>query len=164
MAKAVFFDRDETLNPDTGYLNNPNHFYLYPWVIEPLARLKKAGFMLILVSNQSGIGRGHITWDQLTAIHEKLNRLLQEQAQIQLDDITVCPHSPDEECECRKPKPKLILEAAVKHNIDLNESFIIGDRESDYQAGKNAGLKESFLIKPGDEKTFLAAVDKILKS
>ena len=164
MAKAVFLDRDETLNPDPGYINEPDLFSLYPWVAPALARLKQNGFKLVLVSNQSGIGRGMITWEQLQRIHEKLALLLKEQAQISIDLIEICPHHPEDECDCRKPKPKLILDAIQKLKLDPARSYMIGDRPSDYEAGVNAKLKKSFLIQPGDETSFTAAVAEILKS
>jgi D-glycero-D-manno-heptose 1,7-bisphosphate phosphatase len=162
MAKAVFLDRDETLNPDSGYISDPDLFALYRWVPTELLLLKQADFMLILVSNQSGIGRGKVTHDQLIAIHQKLNRLLYEEAGIGIDDFSICPHTPDDECDCRKPKPKLLLDAAERNDIDLSASFMIGDRESDYEAGIAAGVRQSFLIVPGDEESFKRAVATIL--
>jgi len=162
MAKAVFLDRDETLNPDPGYIRDPAQFSLYPWVSGELAKLKQAGFLLVVVSNQSGIGRGLITWDELNAVHLKLDRLLSEQAGVSIDAYQICPHHPDEACSCRKPKPKLILDAADLLQIDLSKSFLIGDRESDFKAGQNAGLQKSFLIRPGDEKSFREAIQEIL--
>ncbi len=164
MAKAVFLDRDETLNPDPGYINDPALFELFPWVAAELARLKKAGFLLIVVSNQSGLARGLIQWKNLIAIHEKLNAILQQQGNVTIDDFAICSHIPDDLCECRKPKPKLILDAATRHQIDLSQSFMIGDRKSDFEAGKAAHLKKSFLINPGDEPSFKAAIKEILET
>jgi D-glycero-D-manno-heptose 1,7-bisphosphate phosphatase len=162
MAKAVFLDRDETLNPDSGYINDPNLFHLYPWVTAELKRLKDAGFLLVIVSNQSGINRGLITRNQLTLIHAKLDTLLFQDAGIHIDHYAICPHTPDENCECRKPKPYLILDAAAAMNIDLSKSFMVGDRSTDYEAGINANVKKSFLIHPGDEVSFKSAVQEIL--
>jgi heptosyltransferase-2 len=164
MAKAVFLDRDETLNPDPGYISDPDLFSLFPWVAAELAKLKQHGFELVVVSNQSGIGRGLITWEQLNDIHQKLNRLLTETAGISIDHYEICPHHPEKSCSCRKPKPKLITDAAAYLNVNLSESFMIGDRKSDYEAGIAAGLKKSFLIQPGDEKSFKAAIAEILQS
>lgn len=162
MAKAVFLDRDETLNPDSGYISDPDHFTLYPWVAGELLKLKNQGFKLVVVSNQSGIGRGLITWDQLNEIHLKLDRLLVEQAQIKIDYYAICPHHPDDACLCRKPKPKLLLDAANDLKLDLSQSYLIGDRKSDVDAGISAGVKKSFLIRPSDERTFKAAIAEIL--
>ena len=164
MAKAVFLDRDETLNPDPGYISDPSDFTLFPWVPELLKKLKDAGFLLIVVSNQSGVGRGLITPESLAAIHGKLNRLLSEAVGILIDDFSICPHRPDESCSCRKPKPELILRAAQKHHIQIHTSFLIGDRKSDFEAGIAAGVRESFLIQPGDEASFKMAVERILKT
>jgi D-glycero-D-manno-heptose 1,7-bisphosphate phosphatase len=164
MAKAVFLDRDETLNPDSGYINHPDLLTLFPWVAAELALLKQSGFSLVVVSNQSGIGRGLITWDQLSEVHAKLDRLLFEAVGIHIDHFEICPHHPDVNCTCRKPKPKLILDAASFLKVDLERSFMIGDRKSDYEAGVAAGLKKSFLIHPGDERSFKMAIAEILKS
>jgi D,D-heptose 1,7-bisphosphate phosphatase len=164
MAKAVFLDRDETLNPDSGYISDPDKFELYPWVGTELARLKAAGFLLILVSNQSGVERGLITLSQLEQIHQKLNFLLKSQFGVTLDYFAICTHRPDQDCECRKPKPKLILDAASRFKINLTKSFMIGDRPSDYEAGVRAGVKKSFQIAPGDRTQFTQAIEEILKS
>jgi D,D-heptose 1,7-bisphosphate phosphatase len=162
MAKAVFLDRDETLNPDPGYINDPNLFHLYPWVTPELRRLKEAGFLLIIVSNQSGINRGLITRNQLTLIHAKLDTLLFQEAGIHIDHYAICPHTPDEDCVCRKPKPYLILDAAQAFDVDLSKSFMVGDRTTDYEAGVSANVKKSFLIRGGDELSFKSAVHEIL--
>lgn len=164
MAKAVFLDRDHTLNPDSGYISDPNKFDLYPWVPEELAKLKAEGYLLIVVSNQSGIARGLITWEQLNIIHRKMDEILSRLANIKIDSYQVCPHHPDEGCTCRKPQTKLFLAAALAHHIDLGDSFMIGDRESDMKAGKNAGVKKTLLVKPDDEESFRAAITEILNS
>lgn len=164
MAKAVFLDRDHTLNPDSGYISDPQKFDLYPWVPEELARLKAAGFLLIVVSNQSGIARGLITWEQLNQIHKKMNEILARLVNIKIDSYQVCPHHPDEKCSCRKPKPKLFQAAAKTFKIDLAQSYMIGDRQTDMEAGKNAGLKKTLLVKPDDEASFRAAVAEVLSS
>jgi histidinol-phosphate phosphatase family protein len=164
MAKAVFLDRDETLNPDPGYINDPGLFMLYPWVAAELRSLKDAGFLLVIISNQSGVGRGLIAVHALEAIHEKLNGLLEDQAGIRIDHFAICTHRPEEDCDCRKPKPKLILDSARHFGIDLAESYMIGDRESDRLAGLNAGVKRSFKIDPGDESSFKLAIQEILRT
>lgn len=162
MAKAVFLDRDHTLNPDSGYISDQNKFDLYPWVPEELAKLKAKGFLLVVVSNQSGIARGLITWEQLNLIHRKLNEILTRKVNIKVDSFQVCPHHPDEACSCRKPNAKLLFDAAQTYEIDLSESYMIGDRESDMLAGKNAGVKKALLVKPDDETSFRSAVAEIL--
>ncbi len=164
MAKAVFFDRDHTLNPDSGYISDPNKFDLYPWVPEELAKLKAAGYLLIVVSNQSGIARGLITWEQLNQIHKKLSEKLFRMVKIKIDSFQVCPHHPDEGCDCRKPQAKLIQSAAKTFKIDLASSYMVGDRQTDMEAGKNAGVKKSLLVKPDDEVSFRAAIAEILSA
>lgn len=161
--KAVFFDRDETLNPDHGYMGNPDLLELFSWVPPALKKLKNAGFALFVVSNQSGVGRGLFTDFDLERMNLKLNELLQAQAGFQFDGIFNCVHSPDQNCNCRKPSPKMILEAAKMYRLDLSSSFMIGDRESDFDAGKNAGLKNSFLLKSRDQASFDRAIEQILK-
>ena len=164
MAKAVFLDRDETLIPDPGYINNPAYFDVFPWVPGALKLLQQAGFKLILITNQSGIGRGLIDPKQLDAIHRKLNHTLHEAGARAFDLIEICPHRPTDNCDCRKPKPKLILDAATKLSLDLSQCFLIGDRDSDVEAGNNAGLKKSFKIASGDELDFKKALEEILKN
>ena len=164
MAKAVFLDRDETLNPDPGYIHHPDLFDLFPWVAPELKKLKDAGFLLIIVTNQSGLGRGLIQWDSLNAIHAKMDQLLYSAAQIKIDGYQICPHRPDEDCGCRKPHPQLILDALQTHGIDPKQSYMIGDRASDYEAGVRAGLKQSFQIPSGNEEAFKKAIAEILKS
>lgn len=164
MAKAVFLDRDHTLNPDSGYISDSGKFDLYPWVPGELAKLKASGFLLVVVSNQSGIARGLITWEQLNLIHRKMDEILFRMVKIKIDSYQVCPHHPDEDCACRKPKAKLFHTVAKAHGIDLAQSYMIGDRESDMQAGLNAGVRKTLLVKPDDEESFKAAVAAILGS
>lgn len=146
--KAVFLDRDGTLNPDPGYLSDVDQFELFPGVVDALREFQAAGFLLVVISNQSGIARGKITHDQLHRIHEKLDRLLAEHG-IHIHHYALCLHHPDEDCACRKPKPKLILETASRYSIDLSRSFMIGDKMSDVECGRNAGLAGSFMVGTG---------------
>lgn len=146
--KAIFLDRDGTLNPDPGYISDVDKFELFPGVVEALRELQTAGFLLVVISNQSGIARGKITHDQLHRIHEKLDRLLAMHG-IHIHHYALCLHHPEENCECRKPKPKLILETAARYSIDLSRSFMIGDKLSDVEAGRNAQLAGSFMVGTG---------------
>ncbi len=143
--KAIFLDRDDTLNYDPGYLNNPDKVKLYPGVGEGLAKLKNEyGFKAIVISNQSGVTRGLITLEQVAAVNDRINMLLKDYG-VQIDDFFFCPYHPDfdppEKTECRKPSPKMVLEAAVKHDINLSESYFIGDQLSDVECGNRAGVK-----------------------
>jgi D-glycero-D-manno-heptose 1,7-bisphosphate phosphatase len=147
--KAVFLDRDGTLNFDPGYISQPENLSLLPGVGEGLSLLKKAGYLLIVVSNQSGVARGIIPHENLTLIHNKLNELLLPW-NVAVDYFSLCIHHPEEDCECRKPKPRLILDAARLFGIDVSQSYMIGDRLSDVGAGHAAGCKGSLLVLTGD--------------
>ncbi|OFZ79877.1 MAG: UDP-glucose 4-epimerase GalE [Bdellovibrionales bacterium RIFOXYD1_FULL_53_11] len=136
--RAVFLDRDGTINEDPGYIGDPEKLKLLPGVGEALASLKTAGFALVVVSNQSGIARGLIGPEDLARVNIRLDELLRPFG-VKIDRYEICRHGPDEGCECRKPKPKLVLDAARAMNIDLGASFMIGDKESDIQAGRAAG-------------------------
>ncbi len=151
MKRAIFLDRDGTLNPDPGYISDPAQFELFPGVGPALRRLAKAGYILVLITNQSGMARGLISEAQLEAIHQKLKRLLAADS-VELAGIYYCPHHPDfpdsqgvADCSCRKPKPALILRAIEELNIDASQSFMIGDKGSDIQLGLNAGVTPIFI-------------------
>lgn len=155
MNKAVFLDRDGTLNSDSSYINRAEDFVFYPFTVKALEILKKSGFLLIIISNQSGVGRGIISETELIKINEKMQKELNK-AGIGLDDIYYCFYyekSSEKKyllnAGDRKPEPGMILKAADKFKINLNESFFIGDRETDIQAGKKSGCK-TVLVKTGD--------------
>jgi len=131
------------------YMNNPGDLEFIPGAPQALAKAKKAGFKLILVTNQSGIGRGKISLTQLESIHEKLHLDLERQGAA-LDSYSFCPHVPSENCNCRKPEPGILIEASKEHDVDLSRSFMIGDRLSDVKAGQNAGCHGSILLLTGD--------------
>ncbi len=148
--RAVFLDRDDTINYDPGYLGDSNQVRLYPGVGEGLAKLKNVlGFRIIVISNQSGVTRGIITEEQVRSVNEKINDLLSKYG-TKVDDFFYCPYHPDfdspELAECRKPSPKMIFDAAKKHNIDLTNSYFIGDQPTDVECGNRAGVK-TILIK-----------------
>ncbi len=150
--KAVFLDRDGTINIDTGYLGEAENVKLYPDVGKSLAELKNIyHFKLIVISNQSGIARGLITKEQVEQVNDAINEKLKE-FNAQIDAFFYCPHHPDfnntEQCKCRKPDIGMITEAVNKFNIDLSKSYLIGDSEVDILAAKTAGLK-SILVRTG---------------
>ena len=160
MRKAVFIDRDGTLIKDVPYNANPELISLEYYAVEMLQRLKSKGYLLILISNQSGIARGYFSEDDLRKMHEGLRRKL-SQHNILLDGIYYCPHLPGGtqkeyaiECDCRKPKPGLIYKAAKDFNIDLNESWMIGDILNDVEAGNAAGC-QTILINNGNETEWI---------
>ena len=147
--RAVFLDRDGTINVDPGYLSHPDQMVLLPGVGEALARLSRAGFALIVVSNQSGVGRGMIEHDALARIHTRLDEQLAPYG-VKIDHYGLCVHKPEDDCECRKPKSRLLLDAAASLGIDVARSFMVGDRLSDLQAGRGAGCKAAVLVRTGD--------------
>jgi histidinol-phosphate phosphatase family protein len=139
-ARAVFLDRDGTLIEDQDYPRDPERVRLLPRVTEALARLQEAGFHLVAVSNQSGIGRGVVTEDEARAVHERFIRVLAEEG-MSLQAVKYCPHTPSDGCDCRKPAPGLLLAAAEELGLDLPGSFMIGDKRSDVEAGRRAGCR-----------------------
>lgn len=161
---AVFLDRDGTVNVEVHYLSRPEQVELLPTVAETIAILNARQIPVIVVTNQAGIGRGYFPEEQLGAIHERLNGMLASQ-NAHIDGIYYCPHHPSEglgkykaTCRCRKPLPGMLELAAREHGIDLARSLMIGDRESDLQAGTNAGCR-SALVRTGYGQETSAMVD-----
>lgn len=155
--KALFLDRDGTINKYVGFLRNIDDFELVPGIVDIIKKANSEGELVIVVTNQPVIARGEVTWEQLEHIHRKMETLLGEHGAY-VDDIFICPHHPDKgfegerleykcECECRKPKPGLILQAAAKYNIDLSKSTMMGDSENDILAGKAAGCGKTILVR-----------------
>ena len=144
---TVFLDRDGTLNYDPGYLKIAADLKLLPGVASALARLKQAGARLVVVTNQSGVGRGMITLKDLEAIHARLQGLL-EQEQAALDAIYFCPHHPNDGCHCRKPNAGMVERAVSELQLDLRRSYMIGDHARDVQLAQRVGAK-AILITSG---------------
>ena len=158
MKKAIFFDRDNTLIIDSHYMYKLEDLKFYPETFSTLSKLKERGYVFFIVSNQSGLGRKLFTREQLDIFHAKMLEDFAEQG-IEFIEVAFCPHHPDEKCDCRKPKPKIVLELIDKYDIDKTRSYFVGDRESDYKCGINAGL-HSIKIKDGHElPTLLDLVD-----
>ena len=177
--KAVFLDRDGTINEYRGFIKTPEEFELIPGVANAIKRLNETGYLVIVVTNQPVIARGEATTETLTEIHNKMETLLGNEGAY-VDAIYYCPHHPHKgyegeipelkiECECRKPKPGMILQAAKDFNIDLEESYMIGDSENDILAGNNAECKTILVNKENNDynqtmwvDTMSEAVDFIL--
>ncbi len=134
---AIFLDRDGTLIEDTGYLSDPTKVRVLPGVREALKRLKEAGYLLIVTTNQSGIGRGYYTERD----YELVTAAMRAELRVDLDGVYHCPHSPDHGCSCRKPAPGLMLRAARDQHIDFVHSWTIGDQERDVMAGLALGCR-----------------------
>jgi D-glycero-D-manno-heptose 1,7-bisphosphate phosphatase len=137
-SKAIFFDRDGTLNIEKGYITDPSEIELYPDTGIVLRKLKLQRRLIIITTNQSAIGQGLMTVDKFEQVNQALWGRLRKSKSF-YDALYYCPHIPDTSCECRKPKPGLIVQAAVDFNIDLSESYMVGDKLSDIEAGKRAG-------------------------
>ena len=150
----MLFDRDETLIADIPFNGDPERVAALPQTRPLLDRLRAAGLQLAVVSNQSGVGRGYITQAQVDAVNRRVEKLLGPFA-----GFFVCPHAPDDACECRKPKPKLILDAARALGVEPHECAVVGDRASDVQAARNAGAVPLKIDGPRD---LAKAVDAIL--
>lgn len=155
--KAIFLDRDGTINKYVGFLRNIDDFTLLEGVGKAIRKINDSGYLAIVVTNQPVIARGEVTVEQLHEIHNKMETLLGKEGAY-LDAIYYCPHHPDSgyagevkelkiDCDCRKPKPGMMLKAAKEFNIDLENSWMIGDGENDVLAGKNAGCKTALIGK-----------------
>lgn len=160
--KAVFLDRDGTINKYVGFLRNINEFELIDGVAKAIKKINKSGYLAIVVTNQPVIARGEVTLEELNEIHRKMETKLGLEGAY-LDAILYCPHHPNKgfkdeienlkiNCDCRKPKPGMLLKAAEIYNIDLSTSYMIGDNESDILAGIAAGCKSILIIGEGSAK------------
>lgn len=147
MNRAVFLDRDGTINEDVGYISDPASFELIPGSVAAMNRLRAAGFRLPLVTNQAGVGRGLMTEQQLNRILDAFQDLLRQEG-TSVDGVYYCPHDPLQglgaykmECDCRKPGTAMLTRAARDLDIDLERSYMIGDHWSDAEAGLSAGCR-----------------------
>ncbi|GAX91597.1 D-glycero-alpha-D-manno-heptose-1,7-bisphosphate 7-phosphatase [Effusibacillus lacus] len=164
--KAVFLDRDGVINDNVRPINKPDDLILFPGVGAAVKRLQDAGYRVFVVTNQGGVGLGYMTEEDLRSVHDKMIRELSRDGAV-IDDIRYCSHRPHAGCGCRKPEPGMILELASKYNIDLDQSFMVGDRDFDIQAGRRAGTRTVFIGKGHADADLVAkdlteAVNQIL--
>jgi len=145
--RFVILDRDGTINVERHYLSGPDQLELIPGAAQGLSRMKTMGLGLVVLTNQSGLGRGFFDQVSLDQIHRRLRELLQTEG-IDLDGIYVCPHTPEENCSCRKPKPGLLRLAANELSFDPQDCFVIGDKACDIELGKRVGAK-TLLVRTG---------------
>jgi histidinol-phosphate phosphatase family protein len=145
---AVFVDRDGTLMHDADYCSRPDQVRVFDGVAAALGELKNAGYQVIVITNQSGIGRGFFTEDQYRAVEAEVSRQLGNGL---IDATYFCPDVPGQPSECRKPAPGLVLQAAREHDIDLSRSFLIGDKEIDAECAHNAGVR-AIRVRTGFDK------------
>lgn len=174
--KAIFLDRDGVINKYVEFLHHINDFELMEGVAEAIRKINESGYLAIVVTNQPVVARGEVTYEGLEEIHNKMETLLGREGAY-LDAIYFCPHHPDSgydgeirelkiDCECRKPKPGMLLKAAKYFNIDLEQSWMIGDSEIDIRAGKAAGCHTAYIgnKKPHGYSNLLKAVEDILRN
>lgn len=171
--KAIFLDRDGTINKYVGFLRDIDEFELIDGVAEAIRAINESGYLAIVVTNQPVIARGEITWEELREIHNKMETLLGLEGAY-LDGIYFCPHHPHKgyegeiselkiDCDCRKPKPGLLLKAAEDFNIDMSQSWMIGDGENDVKAGEAAGCKSILIDKDiFGKRCLFECVDEVL--
>ncbi len=171
--KAIFLDRDGVINRMAGFITKPEQFELIPGVAEAIKAVNQSGYLAIVVTNQPVIARGDCTFEELQTIHDKMETELGKVGAF-VDAVYVCPHHTDKgfrgerpeykcKCDCRKPRPGLLFQAAEDFNIDLSESYMIGDSDRDVEAGKNAGVKTSIKIDGNTEGVLMNVVYSILK-
>jgi D-glycero-D-manno-heptose 1,7-bisphosphate phosphatase len=155
LAGAVFMDRDGTVSEEGGYMYHAGLFRPFPWTGAAIRKINESGMKAILTTNQSGIGRGYFAEETMHQVHQLLRTEL-ERSEARLDAIYFCPHTPEDGCECRKPRPGMLIRAAHDLEIDLSRSYMIGDRYVDVRAAHAAGVR-SILVRSGD------GVDEIAK-
>lgn len=167
--KAIFLDRDGTINEFDGLVTSPDQIRLIPGAAEAIRLINRSGYLAIVATNQPVVARGECSLDGLSAIHRRLDALLGNEGAF-LDDLVFCPHHPDRgflgeipqykiECNCRKPKPGMLLSMAEKYNVDLNSSWMIGDSFRDVMAGQNAGTKTALLHNPAKQSNIPVSPD-----
>ena len=147
---AVFIDRDGTISEEVGYINHPSRFRVFPYSAEAIRILNNNDWLAIVITNQAGVARGYFSEDVIVSVHDRLKQDLEN---AQLDAIYYCAHHPSVgeppyrlDCDCRKPKPGLIEQAARDFEIDMAASWMAGDRYSDIALARNAGLRSAFLL------------------
>lgn len=143
--RAVFLDRDGTLVEERHYISRPSQLRLFKRVPRALALLRRAGFKLVLVSNQSGVGRGYFDLKALALVNARL-RFLLRRGNARLDAVYFCPHAPSARCSCRKPKPGLVYRAVRDMNLDLRRSFMVGDNLKDVQLGRRLRIPSVLVL------------------
>jgi D-glycero-D-manno-heptose 1,7-bisphosphate phosphatase len=172
--KTVFLDRDGVINKEVGYLHKIQDFEFIDGVFEACLYFQSLNYQIIVVTNQSGIGRGYYDEDDFHIINNWMLGQFKNKG-IEILDVFFCPHDPESNCDCRKPKPGMLNQANEKHNIDMEKSWMIGDKEADVAAANSAGIKNTILVKSGhtiDEENsnarfILGSIDKakeIIKS
>ena len=146
--KTIFLDRDGVINKDINYLHKIDDFEFIDGIFDVCLYFQNLGYKIIIITNQSGIFRGYYTESD----YQKLTQWMLEQFQyknVNILDVFHCPHGPDSTCDCRKPKPGMLIEAKINHNIDMEKSWMIGDKERDIRAANDAGIINTILVRSG---------------
>ncbi|WP_456392333.1 D-glycero-beta-D-manno-heptose 1,7-bisphosphate 7-phosphatase [Nitratifractor sp.] len=147
MRPALFLDRDGVINFDRGYLYRIEDFAFIPGILERILEAQRRGYLPVIVTNQSGIGRGYYRREDFEALTAwMLERMGEAGIEIERSQVFYCPHTPEEGCRCRKPEPGMLLEAAKRFDLDLSRSWMIGDKASDIQAAKAAGVGHTLQV------------------
>ncbi len=144
---AVFLDRDGTISEEVGYLNHASRFRMFPYVAAAIHRFNEAGLPVIVVTNQSGVGRGYFPESLVRAVNELMAQQLAEKG-AKIDATYYCPHTSAQNCGCRKPRTGMLDRAALEYTLDLHRSFVVGDRYADVELARNAGAR-SVLVRTG---------------
>ncbi|WP_462109091.1 D-glycero-beta-D-manno-heptose 1,7-bisphosphate 7-phosphatase [Campylobacter concisus] len=160
--KALFLDRDGVINEDAGYVYEIKDFKFIDGIFDALREFAKAGYKLFVVTNQSGIGRGYYTQEQFDTLTKFMLEIFKKE-QIFITKVYFCPHAPETNCACRKPNPKMILDAKDEFGIDIKNSLMIGDKPSDVEAGKRAGIGRNFLLDGINFKDVRDVLNKLKK-
>lgn len=145
MNKALFLDRDGVINVDHGYLHKKEDFEFVPHIVDLMQYMSSRGYIIVVITNQSGINRGYYTLEQFLDLTKYIENECKKRG-VTIRNTYYCPHTPEENCDCRKPKPKMILDAIKDLDIDPKNSIMIGDKPSDIEAAKNAGVFRGFLV------------------
>lgn len=153
--RFVLIDRDGTVNVEKHYLSDPDQLQLIDGVGAALRRLSQAGFGIAIITNQSGIARGYFNRERLDQIHARLTQMLEAEG-VRLDGIYICPHGPDDDCDCRKPLPGMAEQAMAEHGFDPKLSTVIGDKEVDVELGRAIGAA-TFLVRTGHGEKYAAS-------
>jgi D-glycero-D-manno-heptose 1,7-bisphosphate phosphatase len=144
---AVFLDRDGTIAEEVGYLNHASRFRMFPFAARAIRSLNETRLPVIVITNQSGVGRGYFPESLLHTVHKLMKQQLAAES-AHVDAIYYCPHTSGDDCDCRKPKPGLLNRAAREHRLDLGRSFVVGDRHGDIELARQAG-SQGILVRTG---------------